>query len=199
MLTNPMPISHFPEPYMTTHNRNTITRFLAISSLLIFFLPFFQMCSDRNIKENGFIKAYSNAKTQKEKETAFEQSKNDFSLTGYELAMIFEPEFLSFTAIMVLNFTICICIFRRHTKLLFLSFLNLVFILFSFVMLVVTLPGFGQIRYGMYACIINAIIILFYFISFIRKMRQLQTVIVRNSWFIFYQYITQKEFTYIYN
>lgn len=148
---------------MRIQKKNNVTKFLAILSLLIFFLPFFQMCSDRNIKENGFIKAYSNAKTQKEKEIAFEKSKKDFSVSGYELAMSFEPEFSGFTAIMILNFTICICALRGHKKLLFFSFLNLALIIFSFVMLVFALPGLGQIRYGMYACVINALF-LFYFI-----------------------------------
>ena len=148
---------------MTPKSRNRITRFLAILSLLIFFLPFFQMCSDESIKGNGFIKSYANAKTEEEKEKAFVQSKNDFSISGYELAMTFDSIFLGFSAIMFLNFAICICVFRGHKKLLLLSFLNLVFILFSFVMLVFALPGLGQIRYGMYACVINALL-LFYFI-----------------------------------
>lgn len=148
---------------MTSPNRNTVIRFLAISSLLIFFLPFFQMCSDKNIRENQFLKSYSNAKTKKEKEIAFEKSKRDFSLSGYELAISFEPEFLSFTAIMFLNFTICISVLRNHKQLLLLSFLNLVIILFSFFLLLFTLPHFGQIRYGMYLCVVNALL-LFYFI-----------------------------------
>ncbi len=148
---------------MTPKSRNRIIRFLSIVSLLIFFLPFFQMCSDENIKGNGFIKKYANAKTEEEKEKAFLQSKKDFSISGYELAMTFDSVCLGFTAIMFLNFTICICVFRRHKQLLLLSFLNLLFVLFSFVMLVFALPGLGQIRYGMYACVVNALL-LFYFI-----------------------------------
>lgn len=148
---------------MKPYNRNSIIRILAISSLLIFFLPFFQMCSDKNIKENRFIKSYTKEKTEKEKEIAFNQNKKDLSINGYELAMLFEPKTFSFTAIMFLNFTICISVLRGHKKLLFLSFLNLIFILFSFIILLFTLPGFGQIRYGMYACLLNALL-LFYFI-----------------------------------
>ncbi len=144
--------------------RKNIIRFLSTISLLIFFLPFFQTCSDKTIREeSGFIKSYGNAKTEKEKEIAFQKAKEDFSASGYELALTFESVLLGFTAIMVLNFTIWVCALRGHRKLLFLSFLNLVFILFSFIILVFALPGLGQIRYGMYACVINALLV-FYFI-----------------------------------
>lgn len=144
--------------------RKNIIRFLSTISLMIFFLPFFQMCSDKTIKEeSGFIRAYGNAKTEKDKEIAFKKAKSDFSISGYDLAMTFEPTLLSFTAIMFLNFTIWICAFRGHRKLLFLSFLNLAIIIFSFVMVIFALPGLGEIRYGMYACLTNALL-LFYFI-----------------------------------
>ncbi len=122
------------------------------------------MCSDKTIKEeSGFIKAYGNAKSEKDKEIAFKKAKRDFSISGYDLAMSFEPNLLSFTAIMFLNFTIWICALRSHRKLLFLSFLNLAIIVFSFVMVIFALHGLEQIRYGMYACVTNALL-LFYFI-----------------------------------
>lgn len=35
---------------------NTIIRILSLFSLLIFFLPFFQTCSDKNIIENPYLK-----------------------------------------------------------------------------------------------------------------------------------------------
>ena len=141
------------------HKKNNITRFLAILSLLIFFLPFFQMCSDKNIKESGFIKSYTNAKTQHEKEIAFQQSKKDFSLSGYELAMSFEPGLLGFTAIMFLNISIVICIFRKHKIVLFLSFINLLIIVSSFIAIVLIFLGLSQIRYGMFLCLVNSLLL----------------------------------------
>lgn len=143
--------------------RKNIVRFLSTISLLIFFLPFFQTCSDKTIKaESGFIKAYRNATTETEKQIALRKSKSDFSLSGYELATSFDSTLLSFTAIMFLNFTIWICALRGHKKLLFLSFLNLAIIIFSFVMVFFALPGLGQVRYGMYACVINAMLLLYF-------------------------------------
>ncbi|MFB9077916.1 hypothetical protein ACFFLS_04520 [Flavobacterium procerum] len=144
--------------------RKSIIRFLAIMSLLIFFMPFFQMCSDENLKrESGFIKTHSITKTEKEKEIAFQKAKKDFSISGYELAMSFEPTFLGFTAIMFLNITIAVCVFRRHYKLLFFSFINLFIIITSIVAFGLSLPGLTQIRYGMILCLLNAVL-LFYFI-----------------------------------
>ncbi|MFC5980338.1 hypothetical protein [Flavobacterium salmonis] len=62
-------------------NRKNIIRFLASLSMLIFFSPFFQMCSDKHIKESSsFIKSCHKAETAKEKEIAFERAKKDFSL-----------------------------------------------------------------------------------------------------------------------
>lgn len=144
--------------------RKNIIKFLSTISLLIFFLPFFQTCSDKDIKEkSGFLKSYHGSKTEKEKEIAFLKAKKDFSLSGYELALNIEPIFLSFTAMMILNFTICIASLREHKKLLFLSFLNLVLVLLSFIIFIFALIDLGQIRYGMYVFTFNAML-LFYFI-----------------------------------
>ena len=144
--------------------QKSIIRFLTIISLVIFFLPFFQTCSDKNIKEGRFISnSYSKAKTSEEKSIAFHQTKDSFSLTGYDLAMSFEPLFSGFTFIMILNITLCVCVFRSHYNQLFLCFLNLFVIITSFIILIFALPGFGQIRYGMYLCVINSIL-LFYLV-----------------------------------
>lgn len=122
------------------------------------------MCSDKSIKENpSFIKSYHKAETAKERETAFKKAKKDFSLTGYDLAMSFEPVFLSFTVIMVVNITLFVCFIRRHYKQLFLCFLNLSAIILSLIVLIFALPNFGQIRYGIFLCLINSIL-LFYFV-----------------------------------
>ncbi|MDX6183172.1 hypothetical protein SGQ44_13400 [Flavobacterium sp. Fl-77] len=145
-------------------NRKNIIRFLASLSMLIFFSPFFQMCSDKSIKRSSsFIKSYHNAETAKEKEIAFEKAKKDFSLSGYDLAMSFEPVLLSFTLIMFLNITLLVCFIRKHYNQLFLCFLNLSAILLSFIVLIFTLPNLGQIRYGIFLCLINSML-LFYFV-----------------------------------
>ena len=145
-------------------NRKNIIRFLASLSILIFFSPFFQMCSDKSIKESSsFIKSYHKAETAKEKEIAFERSKMDFSLSGYDLAMSFESVFLSFTLIMCLNITLLVCFIRKHYNQLFLCFLNLSAIILSFIVLIFALPNLGQHRYGIFLCLINSIL-LFYFV-----------------------------------
>lgn len=147
---------------MIMKNRKTIIRFLASLSMLIFFSPFFQMCSDKGIKESsGFIKSYHKTETAKEKKLAFERAKKAYSLSGYDLAMSFEPVFLSFTIIMFLNITLLVCFLRKHYNQLFLCFLNLVAILLSFIVLIFALPYFGQIRYGMFLCLINSIFLFF--------------------------------------
>lgn len=145
-------------------NRKNIIRFLAGLSMMIFFSPFFQMCSDKSIKESSsFINSYHNSETAKEKEIAFERAKKDFSLSGYDLAMSFEPVSLSFTLIMVINITLLVCFIRKHYNQLFLCFLNLSAILLSFIVLIFALPNLGQIRYGMLLCLINSML-LFYFV-----------------------------------
>ena len=122
------------------------------------------MCSDKSIKESSsFIKSYHKAETAKEKEIAFERSKIDFSLSGYDLAMSFELVFLSFTLIMCLNITLLVFFIRKHYNQLFLCFLNLSAIILSFIVLIFALPNLGQLRYGMFLCLINSIL-LFYFV-----------------------------------
>ncbi|MFB9109584.1 hypothetical protein [Flavobacterium gyeonganense] len=132
-------------------------------SLLIFFLPFFQMCSDENIKSSRFIKSYSAAKTNQEKEIAFQKTKKDFSLSGYDLAMSFEPVFSGFTAIMFLNITIFICVLRKHYNLIFFCLINLFIIITSLIALALSFPFLTEIRYGLILCLTNASL-LFYFI-----------------------------------
>ena len=148
--------------YIIMKNRKTIIRFLASLSMLIFFSPFFQMCSDKNIKESPrFIKSYHKTETTKEKKLAFERAKKTYSLSGYDLAMSFEPVFLSFTTIMFLNITLLVCFIRKHYNQLFVCFLNLAVILLSFIVLIFALPYFGQIRYGMFLCLINSMLLFF--------------------------------------
>ena len=122
------------------------------------------MCSDKSIKESSsFIKSYHKAQSTKEKDIAFERAKKDFTLSGYDLAMSFEPTFLSFTLIMFLNITLLICFIRKHYNQLFLCFLNLFTIILSFIVLIFALPNFGQIKYGIFLCLINSML-LFYFV-----------------------------------
>ncbi len=145
------------------NNRKTIIRFISSMSLLIFFLPFFQMCSDANIRESVIIKSYAKAETDIEKQNAFIDSKKDFSLSGYDLAMAFEPTFSGFTIIMFINITMWVCFLRKHYKLLFLCFLNLFITLLSIIVFALALHGLGQIRYGMFLSLINSSL-LFYFV-----------------------------------
>lgn len=122
------------------------------------------MCSDKSIKESSsFIKSYHKAETANEKEIAFERAKKDFSLSGYDLAMSFEPVFLSFTFIMFVNITLLVCFIRKHYNQLFLCFLNLSAILLSLIVLIFALPNLGQIRYGIFLCLLNSMLI-FYFV-----------------------------------
>jgi len=77
--------------------RKNIIKFLSTVSLLIFFLPFFQTCSDKTIKsESSFLRSYAISKTESEKEIAFQKAKRDFSISGYELAISCEPIFFRF-------------------------------------------------------------------------------------------------------
>ncbi len=122
------------------------------------------MCSDKKIKESSIlIKSYHKAQTAKEKEIAFERAKKNFSLSGYDLAMSFEPVFISFTIILFVNITLLVCFIRKHYNQLFLCFLNLSAILLSFIVLIFALPYLGQIRYRMFLCLINSTL-LFYFV-----------------------------------
>lgn len=146
------------------NNRKAIIRILSVLSLLIFFLPFFQACSDDSIKgSSGFFKVYKNAKTDSEKEIAFKKAKSDFTLSGYDLAMQFEPIFSGFTIIMIINIALFICFIRKHYEQLLLCFVNLIIITLSIVYMAFMLPGIGKIKYGMYMFLLNSILI-FYFV-----------------------------------
>jgi hypothetical protein len=146
------------------NKRKLIIRFLAIIGLLIFFLPFFQACSDDTIKSSSsFFRSNHNAETDTEKEITFEKTKKDLTLSGYDLAMLFEPVMYGFTTIMIINITLLVCFFRNHYNQLILCFINLLIIFSSILIMVFTLSGLGQIRYGMYLCLINSTL-LFYFV-----------------------------------
>ena len=146
------------------NNRKTIIRILSMLSLLIFFLPFFQACSDDSIKRSsGFFKVYKNVRTDSEKEIAFKKAKSDFTLSGYDLAMQFEPMLSGFTIIMIINITLFICFIRKHYEQLLLCFVNLIIITLSMVYMSFLLPGIGQIKYGMYIFLLNSIL-LFYLV-----------------------------------
>lgn len=144
-------------------NQRKLIRLLAIVSLLIFFLPFFQTCSDKSIKEDSFIfKSYSGAETETEKERSFQEAREHFTLSGYELAMSFEPIFIGFTLTMIINIAVLVCFYRRHYNQLFLCFLNAFIILLSLIILFFSLPNLGQIRYGLYLSVINSFMLLYF-------------------------------------
>ncbi|WP_300567537.1 hypothetical protein [Flavobacterium sp.] len=142
----------------------TIIRFLASMSLVIFVLPFFQMCSDEAIRSKPrLFHSYSEEKTDQEKEVAFKQTKKELTMSGYDLAMSFESVFYGFTAILFIHITLWVCVFRKHYNVLLLSLLNLIIIVISIVALGLMLPGLSQIRYGILLCLINSSL-LFYFV-----------------------------------
>ena len=145
------------------NKRKSIIRFLSGISLLIFFLPFFQMCSDENIKtQSSFIKSYSMNKAESDKERAFREAKKDFSLTGYDLAMSIEPIFLSFTLVMFVNIALLVCFLRRHYNQLLLCFINSLLIIISMIVLSTLFWSLSEIRYGLYLCLMNSLGLLYF-------------------------------------
>lgn len=142
-------------------NRKQNIRFLSVIGLLLFFLPFFQTCSDEIIRSNSsFIKSYSLAKTEKEKEIAFQGAKKDFSISGVDLAMTFEKEFIGFSIMLVCSITLLICFFRGHYGQIFITLINLVttFIMISFLFMFSVV---SEIRYGLYLYFLNSIYLFF--------------------------------------
>jgi len=148
---------------ITVSNQRKLIRLLSSVSLLIFFLPFFQTCSDKSIREDSFIfKSYSGAKTEKEKELSFQEAKKSFTLSGYDLAMSFTPIFSGFTLTMIINIILFVCFYRGCYNQLFMCYLNTFVILLSFIILLFTLPNLGQIRYGLCLSLINSFMLLYF-------------------------------------
>ncbi len=144
-------------------NRRKSIRLLSIIGVLLFFLPFFQTCSDEAIKSSsGFIRSYSSAKTDLEKEDAFKSAKKDFSMSGVDLAMTFEKEFIGFTIMLICSITLLVCFFRKHYNQFFLSFINVV-ATFLMILLLLIFSEVSEIRYGLYFYFINSVL-LFYFV-----------------------------------
>lgn len=144
-------------------NRKQNIRFLSVIGLLLFFLPFFQTCSDETIKSSSsFIKSYSSAKTEEEKEIAFQDAKKDFSISGVDLAMTFEKEFVGFSIMLICSITLIVCFFRGHYSQIFITLINVIttFIMISFLFI---FSMVSEIRYGLYLYFLNSIY-LFYLV-----------------------------------
>jgi hypothetical protein len=139
--------------------RPFIIRLLAIFSILIFFLPFFQACDDETLRDNSsFIKGYTSAKTDGEKEIVIKDAKDSFTLTGYDLAFMVEYESAAFSLMMVVNIVILVCVLRKMYKLLSICFLNIAAIIFALIMLTIY-SSLGQFRFGFFLYLINFIIL----------------------------------------
>ncbi|WP_431243143.1 hypothetical protein ACQ9BO_26805 [Flavobacterium sp. P21] len=140
-----------------------IKRVLSTFGILIFFLPFFQMCSHDSLKSPSEIfRTHSDSQDPLKKNEAFEKAENSASLTGYDLALDFEISVLSiFTIIMFLNFIIWVFTLRNF-EISMLAFLNTFLSFIAFVLLCIAIP-FGQFRYGMFLFQLNSLA-LFYFV-----------------------------------
>jgi hypothetical protein len=143
-------------------NKN-IKRILSTFGVMLFFLPFFQMCSDSSLKTKPAIfKSQSDYQTQLKGNAAFEEAKDRATLTGYDLALNFEISFLSiFTIIMFLNLIIWVFALRNF-EISILVFLNTLLMLIGLVTLIAIIP-FGQLRYGIFLFQLNSLL-LFYFV-----------------------------------
>lgn len=143
------------------HYKN-IKKILSTFGILIFFLPFFQTCSDSSLKSRSAIfKNHSNSEDQFQKNVAFEKAKKRATLTGYELAL--DPGisvFSIFTVIMFLNFIIWVFTLRNF-EISMLSFLNMLLSLVALVVLCFTIP-FGQFRYGIFLFQLNSLLLCYY-------------------------------------
>ncbi|TDP01030.1 hypothetical protein EV145_105414 [Flavobacterium sp. 245] len=140
-----------------------IKRILSTFGILIFFLPFFQMCSDESLKSKpAFFKTQSDSQDQLEKNVAFEKAKKNATLTGYDLALVLEISLSSiFTVMMMLSFIIWVFTLRNF-EISILSFLNMLLSLIAIIALITILP-FGQLRYGIILFQLNSVL-LFYFV-----------------------------------
>lgn len=138
-------------------------RILSTFGILIFFLPFFQMCSDETLKKGPAI--FKNQSVIKdgllEKNVAFQKAKKNVTLTGYNLALDFEFSVLSiFTIIMFLNFIIWVFTLRNF-EISLLPFLNMFLSLIALVVLLLTIP-FGQLRYGIFLFQLNSLLLSYF-------------------------------------
>ncbi|WP_343617612.1 hypothetical protein [Flavobacterium sp.] len=138
---------------------NTIKRILSTIGILIFFLPFFQMCSDKSLKEKpAFFRNQLDSQSESDKKAHFEKSKENATFTGYDLALNYEvPLFLIFTGIMFLNFIIWVFTLRNF-EIGLLVFLNTLLSIIALSALCFIIP-FGQLRYGIFLFQINSLLL----------------------------------------
>lgn len=138
-------------------------RLLSIIGVLLFFLPFVQTCSDKSIRgSSSYLRTYSSAETEAEKELAFKKTKQDFTINGVDLAMTFEKECLGFTIMLMCSITLTVCFFRGHYGQIFITFINLV-TTFLIVSVLLMYSVILEIKYGLYLYFLNSIY-LFYLV-----------------------------------
>lgn len=142
------------------HNKN-IKRILSTIGIMLFFLPFFQMCSDESLKTKPLIfKSQSDSQNELQKNIAFEEAKKSATLTGYDLALNCEISVWSiFTVIMILNFIIWVFTLR-YFEIGILVFLNTLLSLIALI-LVLIIP-FGQLRYGFFIFQLNSLLLCYF-------------------------------------
>lgn len=139
-----------------------IKRILSTVGIMLFFLPFFQMCSDKSLKAKpAFFRSQSQSQNPLNENVAFEEAKKRATSTGYELALDFEISVFSiFTIIMFLNFIIWVFTLRNF-EISFLTFLNTLLTLIALTILALIIP-FGQLRYGIFLFQLNSLLLFFF-------------------------------------
>lgn len=142
--------------------KGTILRSLSTIGLLLFFLPFFQTCSNDVIRSDfGLEKTIRETQTDEQKEKSFEESRRNYTLSGYDLALDFGFSALFvFTIIMFLNFIIWVFALRNFS-IEVLSVINAFIMFVSLIILLIVMP-FGQFRYGIFLFQINSILLAYY-------------------------------------
>ncbi len=161
----------------------SIIRILAGLSFLIFICPFFQMCSDNQLKKGGFKRENIDVTTsQYEKELQLKKHQEEVTFNGYEMGYyIFKPDggesefkfkdlldiqfyaFFSYIIIMILSILIFAFSFRSKYKvILFLSLANILLAVGSMAIFYFEggLDDPAQIKFGYYIFLMNSIAII---------------------------------------
>jgi len=145
-----------------------IIKTLSTIGILLFFLPFFQTCSDQQLatKPNWSLKTPEVVVAPTAEESAMkakllQASKENATVTGYELAL-HEVDGLAatwvFSLMMLLNFVIWVNALRNQfSNLMIVIFFNIVLILFAFALFLYAASDIRQIKYGMLLFTINTV------------------------------------------
>lgn len=144
--------------------RRRLIKLLSFLSLLIFFLPFFQACSDESLRDGGPfqripVKLLAEPNNENNKKIIFEEAKNNWTLSGYEMALLPELSWLSiFTLMMMSNVIIFVnSLMNRFQLAPYLLIGNGILILIAIVLFLIWCDSINQIRYGFLLYIANSI------------------------------------------